>query len=275
MKQHYDLIFGLGPTCSCTMSLRKAGLQHLSFPFDWIGPKPGTDEFLHDVLIRARHIASEFNGRWLRAEDFTHFDPPPSHPRDCYFNAGLRLLFVHDFEKGDDFTATFPRVQAKYAKRIARLLELIRSSRRVLLVRVDRPDLEVCTRVVDCKAAVRLLAEKFAPVRFDILALHCEHGRPCENRLETDHGDGVTTLVFDYDDTRPEIPKFLPNIGMLAQVLASRYTVRDYRTPEERKAKKLKDRQREYAKFGAKNWLQYRLAKLRAKIARHLSRPQP
>ena len=269
MKKKYNLIFGLGPACSCTMSLRKAGLQHLSFPFDWIGPKPGTDEFLHDVLIRARHIADEFSGRWLRAEDFTHFDPPPTHPRDCYFNEGLKLLFIHDFEKGDDFTAKFPAVQKRYTRRIARLLELIRASKRVLLVRVDRPDLEVSTLVEDCKAAVKLLSEKFAPVKFDVLALHCEHGRSYENRLETDHGDGVTTLVFDYDDDRPEIPKYQPNIGLIAQVLASRCTVKDYRTPEERKAKKLKDRQKEYAKFGAKNWFQYWLAKRKMHLVRH------
>lgn len=272
MKQHYDLIFGLGPACSCTMSLRKARLQHLSFPFDWIGPKPGTDEFLHDVLIRARHIADEFSGRWLCTEDFTHFDPPPTHPRDCYFNEGLKLLFIHDFEKGDDFAATFPRVQAKYAKRIRRLLELIRSSQRVLLLRVDRPDLEVSTLVEDCKAAVKLLSEKFAPVRFEVLALHCEHGRSYENRLEANHGDGVSTLVFDYDDLRPGIQKFQPDIALLAQVLASRYTVRDYRTPEERKAKKLKDRQKEYAKFGAKNWFQYWLAKRKMHFARHFEK---
>lgn len=32
----YDLIVGMGKACSCSMSLRKAGLQHLSLPFDWM-----------------------------------------------------------------------------------------------------------------------------------------------------------------------------------------------------------------------------------------------
>ena len=274
-KERFDLILGLGPACSCTMSLRKAGLQHLSFPFDWIGPKPHTDEYLHDVRLRAEHIAAEFGGRWLRAEDFTHFDPPPTHPRDCYFNEALRLLFIHDFEKGDDFDAVFPKVQAKYTRRIKRLLECIRSSRRILLLRVDRPDLEVSTPVEDARNAVRLLSEKFAPRHFELLILHRERGRSYDDRIETDHGDGVRSLVFDYDLDKADRPGYQPNINMIAQVLASRYEVRDYRTPEERAAGKRRARQKEYAKFGVRNWWQLRLAKWRMHLRRHFQGESP
>ena len=275
IKEKFDLIIGLGPACSCTMSLRRAGLQHLSFPYDWIGPKENTDEYNVDVRHRAENIADEFRGRWLRAEDFTHLDPPPTHPRDCYFNEGLQLLFIHDFEKGDDFAATFPKIQKKYHRRIDRLLELIRGSKRVLLLRVDRPDLAVRTQLKDCKAAVKVLSDHFAPVRFELLLLHCEHGRNYSDRIETDHGDGVKSLVFDYDDNRPDIPKFQPNIGMIAQILASRYSVRDYRTPEERAAGKLRTRRKEYEKFGVHNWWQLRLAKWRMHLKRHFQRKAP
>lgn len=274
-KERFDLIVGLGPACSCTMSLRKAGLQHLSFPFDWIGPKENTDEYAVDVRHRAEHIADEFRGRWLRPEDFIHFDPPPTHPRDCYFNEGLQLLFIHDFEKGDNFASAFPRIREKYARRISRLLELIRASKRILLLRVDRPDLPVRTEIEDCRAAVRVLSEHFAPVRFELLLLHCEHGRSYDDRIETDHGDNVRSLVFDYDDTRPDIPKFQPNVGMIAQILASRYSVRDYRTPEERAAGKRRTRQKEYAKFGVSNWWQLRLAKWRMHLMRHFQGKRP
>lgn len=273
-KEHYDLIIGLGPACSCTMSLRRAGLQHLSFPYDWIGPRENTNEYAVDVRHRAENIADEFRGRWLRAEDFTHFDPPPTHPRDCYFNEGLQLLFIHDFEKGDDFAASFPKIQRKYRRRIDRLLELIRDSKRVLLLRVDRPDLAVRTELEDCKAAVKALSDHFTSVRFELLLLHCEHGRSYSDRIETDHGNGVRSLVFDYDDNRPDIPKFQPNIGMIAQILASRYSVRDYRTPDERAAGKRRARQKEYEKFGVHNWWQLRLAKWRMHFARHFQKNQ-
>ena len=270
-KRKFDLIIPLGPACSCSQILRAAGLQHLSFPYDWIGPKENTDEYDADVRHRAENIADEFRGRWLVPEDFSHFDPPPTHPRDCYFNEGLKLLFIHDFEKGDDFAATFPKIQEKYRRRINRLLELIRGSQRVLLLRIDRPDLAVRTKLEDCKAAVKVLSDHFTPVLFELLALHCEHERSYADRIETNHGDGVTTLVFDYDTDRGDRPGYQPNVGMIAQVLASRYSVRDYRTPEERKAKKLKDRQKKYGKYGATNWLQYHVASLHAKIARHFS----
>ena len=273
-KEHYDLIIGLGPACSCTMSLRRAGLQHLSFPYDWIGPRENTNEYAVDVRHRAENIADEFRGRWLVAEDFTHIDPPPTHPRDCYFNEGLQLLFIHDFEKGDDFAASFPKIQRKYRRRIDRLLELIRDSKRVLLLRVDRPDLAVRTELEDCKAAVKALSDHFTSVRFELLLLHCEHGRSYSDRIETDHGNGVRSLVFDYDDNRPDIPKFQPNIGMIAQILASRYSVRDYRTPDERAAGKRRARQKEYEKFGVHNWWQLRLAKWRMHFARHFQKNQ-
>ena len=55
-REHFDLIIGLGPACSCTMSLRRAGLQHLSFPYDWIGPKENSDEYLHDVRLDRRLV---------------------------------------------------------------------------------------------------------------------------------------------------------------------------------------------------------------------------
>ena len=41
----YDFIFSLGASCAVSMSLRDAGLQFASFPFDWIG-SPG---LLHEV----------------------------------------------------------------------------------------------------------------------------------------------------------------------------------------------------------------------------------
>lgn len=268
MKRRFDLIVGLGPACSCSMILRRANLQHLSFPYDWLTPRANTPEYEADLVHRADWIVREF-GDWLRAEDLKRFERPADHPKDCYFNDRLNLLFIHDFPIGSDFAAEFPKVKAKYDRRIGRLLDLIRGARRVLILRVDRPDLATSTRIEDCKTAVRALSEKFAPTAFELLLLHCERGRAYADRLETDHGDGVRSLVFDYHDDRPEIPSFQPNIGMVAQILAARFTVRDYRTPAERAEKKRRDRRNEYARFGATNWWQWRLAKWRMRLSRH------
>ena len=269
-KEKFDLAFGLGPACSCTMSLRRAGLQHLSFPYDWIGPKENTPEFDIDVRTRAEQIAAEFHG-WLNPADFMKFDPPDGAlaPRDCYFNEGLRLLFIHDFPKGSDFETEFPKIKEKYRRRIGRLLELIRSSKRVLLLRVDRPDLRARTSVEDCKAAVRILSEKFAPAKFELLLLHCEADRPFENLLETDHGDGVRSIVFDYRGVIPDLPSFQPNFSLIERLLTSRFSVRDYRTSAERAEKKRRERQAKYRQYGVSNWWQLRLARWRKRLARH------
>lgn len=270
--EKYDLIFGLGPACSCTMSLRKALLQHLSFPYDWIGPVENTTAYQHDVRLRAAQIAREFageGGEWLKPGDFQHVETPPSAPRECYINTWMQFRFIHDFPLGSDFAAEFPKIEAKYRRRCTRLLELIRQSRRVLLVRIDRPDLCVRTEIDDCHEAVRLLSEKFAPVRFDLLLLRCEHGRDYGHRIETDHGGGVREIVFDYDDYDPTVPKFQPNVSLLARFLAGRYAVRDYRTREERRAKARHDREKAYAKYAVTTWWQYRLAKMRRRLMKH------
>ena len=256
------------------MSLRKAGLQHLSFPYDWIGPRDNTEEYGVDVRHRAEWIAREFKD-WLRPDDLKRLPRPANHPRDYYFNEGLQLLFIHDFPVNSDFKAEYPKIAEKYRRRIARLLELIRSSRRVLLLRVDRPDLAVRTELADCHAAVKVLADKFTGVQFELFLLHRESGRSYADRVETDHGGGVRSLVFDYDIDKDDRPGYQPNINLIAQVLSERFTVRDYRTPAERAEKRRRDRQKEYAKFGVGNWWQLRLAKWRMHLARHFGKAPP
>lgn len=62
----YDFIFGIGRACACSQSLRRAGLQLLSLPWDWlaINPKPeGSD--LHIRL----HIMENGFSDWLNKED--------------------------------------------------------------------------------------------------------------------------------------------------------------------------------------------------------------
>ena len=57
-KKRYDLILGLGSVCSCTQTLRQAGLQHLTFPFDWITSY--TKHYDVDVSRRTDQICNEF-----------------------------------------------------------------------------------------------------------------------------------------------------------------------------------------------------------------------
>lgn len=264
MKSEYDLIFGLGPACSCSQAIRRAGLQLLSFPFDWIGPTYGHPDWDSDVRRRADLICSEFKD-WLRPEDFS-FHGQHTNGKDKYFNNRHGLIFLHDFPAGIPLNESFPEIAGKYERRCTRLLELIRQSHNVLLVRLDRPDLEYRTPVEDCRYAQKALTEHFAPTRFDFALLQedpsCERGACREEKID----DGLLRLSFDYLDHRPDADRGQPDKAITAEVLRQRFTVRDYRTGAELSEWKRKQRLKRYARYGATNILQYHWRKLMATL---------
>ena len=260
----YDLAFGLGPACSCSQALRRAGLQHLSFPFDWIGPTYGQPGWDDDVRRRTDLICSEFEN-WLRPEDFT-FHGPHTNGMDNYFNDRLGLIFLHDFPSDRNFDDVFPGIAEKYARRCARLLDLIRQSRNVLIVRIDRPDLDYRTSLDDCRYARRMLAKHFATTKFDFALLQSDasfkRGDCRDERVE----DGILRLTIDYRNLEPGADVMQPDHGVTAAVLRERFTVRDDRTGDERAAHARRQKMKHYAKYGATNALQYRWRKLMAAL---------
>ncbi len=89
MPTTYDLAIPLGEACSATQVLRAAGLQYLSFPYDWIGTsETETERAKHDLVTRATQLASRFDG-WLKPEDFTFFATTPDNKKDVYINKPL------------------------------------------------------------------------------------------------------------------------------------------------------------------------------------------
>lgn len=258
MRSHYDFIFSIGSACSCTETLRAAGLQYASFPFDWITirDRPG------DVRHKAEAICTDFRG-WFDREDFEYAGTKPWHLKDFYRNRRTGIVFNHDFPKGVPFEVTYPRAREKYERRFARLQRCIRSSKTVLLVRIDRPDQEFPTTADDLLFARERLTDKFPGVRFDILFLTCERGLPYAQRRETAVADGFTHIAFDYKSRCPEAPPYLPEMDTLIAFFHERFLVRDYRTPAERKSERRRKRLARYRRFGADNVLRYRFNRLR------------
>lgn len=251
----YDLIFSLGPACSCTQSIRGAGLQHLSFPFDWIGPEYGRTGWDDDVRRRAELVADGFRD-WLNPGDFT-YRGEHTNGKANFFNDRLGLIFLHDFPPGGDLTRSFDAVREKYDRRVSRLLQLIRASKRVLLVRLDRPDLGPHTKIEDCRFARRRLAEAFPGVRFDLLLLQRDESVAfADRRLETVE-DGLMRLAFDYRATDPNADRRQPDFALTSAALADLLSVRDYRTPEERRKHRLALRRKRWARYGATSALGY------------------
>ena len=265
VKQKYDLAFGFGPACSCSQTLRRSGLQLLSFPFDWIGPDAGNVGWDDDVRRRTDLICSEF-ADWLHAEDFSYRSDHPTNGKSIYFNAVLHLVFIHDFPKGVPLAESFPAIRDKYARRIARFLGLLRSSRRILVARVDRPDLSYRTPLDDCRYAMRRLGEKFPNARFDFLLLQPDRAVPFEKRTVEDLGDGITRIAFDYQDRTPGNELF-PKLDQTAAAVRELFEVKDYRSRGEIAEWKCKSRAKRYAKLGASNFLQYQLRRLKKALA--------
>lgn len=269
-KLQYDLVAGFGPVCSCSQTLRRAGLQHLSFPFDWIAPTFGQPGWDHDVRHRANVLARGF-GDWLHIEDF-EFHGNHTNGMAKYWNTKLQLMFLHDFPAGVPLAESFPSVVAKYARREKRLLELIGRSSRVLIVRLDRPDLDYRTPLEDCRYARELLSKRFAPTAFDLLLVQPDPGVPPEKASLETLEPGIFRLAFAYRDMRPGADAAIPHLGLTSAVVSRFFSVRDYRTKEEIAAHHQKERQKRWAKYDASNVWQYLWRKFLSHFRKNASR---
>lgn len=132
-KIKYDFIFSIGEACSCTQSLRAVGLQNRSFPFDWV--------YKSTLMERTEMIQNNFQN-WLSENAMEHLGERLSNntPRNVYRNKLTGVVFNHDFPAQQALEKSYPAVEAKYNRRIARLYSLIRSSQNVLVVFLSAPN---------------------------------------------------------------------------------------------------------------------------------------
>jgi len=263
-KTRYDLVFGVGNACSATQTLRQAGLQFESFPFDWVAYN---DE--DDLDARTETLRTDF-AHWFDREDLAfagHYDFG-WHARAIYHNRRTGVVFNHDFNKGDDFEAAHPAVAAKYARRAERLFARIRASKRVLAFRLDRPDQKVATPPEACVRLKKTLEAKFPGVCVDVLLmahdLAVSPEAPCEEHL----ADGVLKVTFDCHSDDPRAPVYQPDVGKTARVLSRHVAAVDYRTRAEKRRFKALHRREHWAKFGATTFWGYLWAKLAKRSGR-------
>ena len=253
MKKKYDLVLGFGPACSCSQMLRLAKLQLLSFPFDWIGPQWGVWSWDSDVRRKADMLVSGFS-KLLNEEDF-RFRGNHDNGKADYFNDRLGYIFLHDFPQSVPRAESFPAVAAKYRRREKRLVELIGRSKKVLVARLDRPDLDYRTPDDDCRYARETLSKAFPSARFDFLLVQQDASIPFgRRRLETVE-PGFFRLRFDYLDRRPGADRKQPRTDLTSAAVAKLFSVRDYRTKEEIAAHREKKRREHLTKRGGESSL--------------------
>lgn len=262
MKTKYDLVLGMGYACSCAQAVRAAGLQFASFPFDWAASLSSPSMSYHIDTI-----CNDF-ANWFEKKDLVLLSQGDvakweTSDADVYHNTRTDYFFPHAFAKGSDFDKAYEEVARTYRRRIDRLYALLRSAKRVLLVRMDSPALQYATTADECREAQSRLMAKFPGVAFDIIYLTMDRTRPFADRLEQKVSDGVLNVSFDYSCHRPNMPGYMTDVEQIVKVLRSHAKVRDYRTPEERREYVRKRHLERWSKLGATTFWGYQLARIR------------
>ena len=246
-KALYDLVLSVGVSCECSVQLRASGLQHLSFPMDWIlRPSFGVDialltEGFRSLLVSPDDLALESGecGGCLRLVDRRR---------------GFHLW--HDFPPGIPVEESFAAVKAKYDRRMARLLSLIGSSRRILLVWMGEPRCEQKTvPTEEIVAAEKALSGKWPGKTFDFLILQNRPGVSPEN-AERSSGPHFKRFTLDYMSKEKGAPVWRFDERIMRTILSS-YAVRDYRTSAERRGYSRRRRVEKWRRYGASSWLAY------------------
>ena len=126
--QNFDLIFSLGEACSCTQVLRSLGLQISSYPFDWL--------YGANFIDRCNILSNSFRN-FIEKKDLVY-----THKNihcDVYHNKSNDIVFNHDFKRNIPFDKMYKIVKQKYSRRIERLLEKLKKSKKILIVYIETP----------------------------------------------------------------------------------------------------------------------------------------
>ena len=273
--RHYDLVLGIGTACSCTQCLRAAGLQHLSFPYDWMSPSPNRpDDCRMDLRRRIDDFVDGFP-EFLRRENLEYIGRSADGKNEIYLNRKTRIIHNHDFRSGIPFDMAYQEASETYRRRINRILRLIGKSKRVLIVRIDRPDQSAPTPVEDCAYAIRRLAGRFPDIAFELLLLSYAKGVEPSAGIRGPDECGIMTMTFDYRDYAPGRAAFEVVTPIVAAVLKAHFAVRDYRTFSERRKMKQRRIRCKIEAGNASSYLHYRWLRCLQLLKRHWDRISP
>ena len=255
MAKTYDLIIPLGYACSCSQTLRRAGLQLAAFPWDWVGVPPPSE--------KCEFIRNGFKD-FMNLEDLKWVGMNDTFGHEEVTNTRNDLIILHDFVSGIPLAEQYPTVAAKYERRMKRLAKCIDAAKNVLLVTIDAPVTPVPTSAEECRKALDVMSAAYPGRTFEYLLLNLEDGRKFTERVDENPLPGVRRVAFDYARHDPDTPPYGVEIDMLADFLRGEYAVRDYRTKEEiaahnarKKEKRALKLQRKMEALGAKTKAQY------------------
>ena len=204
----YDVVFGLGEACSCSDALRKADLQIVSYPMDWIFGASFTD--------RVQIVASGFKD-FFEAKDLVC--KGPNGKTDIYANELNGLVFNHDFPMNVPLEKAYPSVREKYDRRINRLLSNIRGAKRALAVYIETPNCpQKLTDVQVLKDGHKTLSEAFPNTVIDLLYLSNNPDIPFENREYVHITPFITKINVHYKSLSAKEPDYAVNKAVLQKI---------------------------------------------------------
>ena len=169
MIKKYDLIVPLGYACSCSQTLRRAGLQLASFPWDWLVVPPPSE--------RCRLICNGFKG-WMNLEDLKWagkaFDfkarasDAPAYGIEIGMVANLlkREYRVRDYRTKDEIAAFLKARAQKRREKLARKMEALGAETPVQywLFRLRRAVRKVISRIGPQAVRARLRQRKYGQI---------------------------------------------------------------------------------------------------------------
>ena len=254
----FDLAFSLGFSCGCSRALRAAGLQFASYPLDWTG-SPG-------IVESARMIAADFAG-WLERDDLELVDIRAGRfGNHIYRNRKTHFGFPHEFSSFLTFDEAYGPTVEKHERRIERLMEHVRASKKVFVAYVERP-INQRAADADLLEAKRTLEGKFPGVEFELAYFfHADEGVK-----ERAVAPGVTAVDCSYRRMMNGEVWHEIDYDSITQWLRSHVAVADPRSDAEKAAYAEKSRRAKRKRFaGEGNPLKRRINEMQYRLYRHL-----
>lgn len=262
MKE-YDLIFSLGASCAVSMSLRDAGLQFSSWPFDWVG-SPGLPQ---TVDMIERDFAHWFDREDLKLWDVRHEEGAVQR---VYRNMRTDFGFPHEFTNATPIERAYAKTRAKYDRRIERFTAELDGGKRVLGIYY-----EVATRLRQPDAVLaesrRRIAAKFPKIAFDLLYVYED---PSAQRPEiVSDADGVTVVRAHYGRFLDGVPMHTVDRAQLTGFIHENYTVAGHDVAAEKVAYEAAQKKRRQSHWGAgvcERWINRKLFKAYRRLQDYL-----
>ena len=259
----YDFIFSLGASCAVSQSLRDAGLQFASFPFDWIA-SPG-------LMAEVEMVESGF-ANWFEREDLKLWDVRHEEGavQRVYKNMRTGFGFPHEFTNAFGLDDGYEKTREKYDRRIERFFKTLRASKNALGIY-----LEVATRrrlPDDSLAEVRRrLAAQFPGLQLDLVYFYEDPAHRVPEVVS--EMDGVTVVRAHYGKFLGGKPMHTVDRTEIVRFIHENFTVAGHDVAAEKarhEAEEKRKRKGHWGKGAMERWVNRKLFKTYRRLQDYL-----